>query len=113
MSKINIEITNSFLSQIRKQNLEVFISTQKIRKLDIKIREEADYIYTCERFAKVKNKFEKIEHNQNLSKDIPIVVKVNMLRTYNNESTDYFFIGNKYFNMYNTFEIIKIKGVDI
>lgn len=112
MSHHSIKITDSFLGQCRKQNLILLISTQRIRKLDVKIREECDVIYECEKYAFEDDKFVLIEHNQNLDKKIPVVIKVNITKTFNGERGVYHFLGNKFFDMYDTFEIIKIEGLE-
>jgi len=113
MSKVNIEVTDNFINQIRKQNLELVGTTQRLRKVDIKLREEIDYLYNCERYARIKNTWIKIEHNQNLDKKIPIMIMYSIKHLENDvEQVDYdFFVGNKLFDKYDTFQIIKIKGL--
>lgn len=112
MSSHSIKITDSFIGQCRKQNLILMISTQRPRKIDVKIREEADRIYTCERWVCINGAFSKIEHNQNFSKKTTVMIKVHILSTYDNKEGEYYFVGNKYFDMYDTFQIIKVKGVE-
>jgi len=112
MRKINIEICDGFLSMVRKKFLEVYGTTQLARKVDVRFREEADYIYMCEKYAKINNKYDKIRHNQNLNEDIPICIKMDIYETFSNNKIEKMFIGNKYFNMYDTRQIIKIEGLD-
>jgi hypothetical protein len=111
MSARNINITEGFLSMIRKKNLDVYATTQTPRKVDIRFREESDYIYVCEKYAKINGQFVKITHNQNLSSIIPILIKVNITQSFTGLSVNTCFHANKYFKLYDTNQIIKVKGI--
>jgi hypothetical protein len=112
MSKVNIEITNSFISQVRKQNLELYLSTQRFLKLDIKVRDETDYLYECKKLIFENGVFKTSSINLNLDKKVPIVVSVKITELSTMESKDISFIGNPYFDLYNTKEIVKIEGLE-
>jgi len=112
MSKKNIGVTSSFLSQIRKKNLEVYGTTQRIGKVDKRLRDECDFWYVCDRFVRHGSGWEKVKHNQNLDKNIPILVRVKVTKMYDMTERNYYFLGNKYFNMYDTKEVVKIEGLD-
>ena len=111
MRKINREICDGFLSMVRKKNLEVFGTTQTMRKVDVRFREEADYIYSATRYAFNKGEWFEVMHNQNLSKDVPIMIKLVIQETFSNNVVEISFIGNKYFDLYDTSQIIKVKGI--
>ena len=51
LSKRNTEICDNFLSMARKQNTEIIGTTQTARKVDIRFREEADYVYQCTKYV--------------------------------------------------------------
>ena len=111
MRKININICDGFLSMCRKKQLDVYGSTQLSRKVDVRFREESDYIYVCEKLALLNKKLVKIMHNQNLEKEIDIYIKLDITETYSGNMITKSFKANKYFDMYNTKEIIKIEGI--
>jgi hypothetical protein len=113
MSSVNIEVTDKFINQIRKQNLELVGTTQRLRKIDVKLREEIDYLYNCERWAFLKKQWHKLEHNQMLNPEIPIMIKIvkKHLESDTPVVEDDCFVGNKYFKLYDTMQIIRIKGL--
>lgn len=111
MSKVNIEITNSFISQVRKQNLEFYGSSQRFLKNDIKVRDETDYLYECKKLIFENGTFKSSSSNINLDRKIPVVVSVKILEMSTMESKNISFIGNPYFDLYDTKEIIKIEGI--
>lgn len=117
MSKVNIRICDGFLSMIRKAGLEVYGTTQTLRKVDIRFREEADYIYSCDKYAYMFNdngekKWVHITHNQNLGARIPIKIKMECVETFSDRMIKFQFLGNPLFKLYDTNQIIKIKGLD-
>jgi len=111
LSRVNKEICDGFLSMVRKKNLVVYGSTQYERKVDIRFREEKDYLHICKKYALINGKFQEIIHNQNLPKKIKILVDVDILELFSNNQVSYSFIGNDYFDLYDTKQIIKIKGL--
>ena len=110
---INREICDNFLSMVRKKGLIIFGTTQTERKVDIRFREEKDFLYYCDKFAYVSNQWVQIMHNQNLNKKIKIMIKLQVQEMYSMNITEIFFVGNKYFSMYDTTQIIKIKNIKI
>lgn len=113
MSKTSREICDSFLSMVRKKNLEVYGSTQYERKVDIRFREEKDFFYLCEKYAFINKEWVKILHNQDLSKKIPIMIKVNCQEMFSGNILSNSFLANQLFNLYDSRQIIKIKGLKI
>jgi len=112
MSKINIEITNSFISQVRKQNLELYGSSQRFLKNDIKVRDETDYLYECKKYIFQNGVFQNTHTNENLSVKTPIVISAKITEISTMESHNISFVGNPYFKWYDTKEIIKIEGIE-
>jgi len=113
MSKINIEITNSFISQVRKQNLELYLSSQRFLKIDIKVRDETDYLYECKKWVYQNNAFIPAITNYNMPKKTPIIINVKITELSTMESKEIPFLGNPYFKFYDTKEIIQIEGIEI
>jgi hypothetical protein len=112
MRKANIEITNGFLGMIRKKNVELIGSLQTLRKCDIKVREECDYIIEVNKYARINDVWNEVLHNQDLGIDVPIMIKGVMREMYHNSEKEFYFIGNPYFNLYDSKEIIKIEGLE-
>lgn len=113
MTKISIAITNGFLSMVRKKNLELIGTTQTLRKCDVKLREELDGIIEVRKYAKINNKWSLVMHNQDLPLNVPVLVKGFYREFYDYKETEFSFIGNPYFKLYDSREIIKIEGLDI
>lgn len=111
MRAINIEICDSFLSMARKQNNEVYASTQTMRKIDVRYREEADYIYYCTKFAYLNGKWLEVLHDSLIKPDTPVMIEVRVEETYSGDMIKTAFIGNRYYEMFNTKEIVKINGL--
>jgi hypothetical protein len=116
MSKQNIAICDGFLSMIRKADLDLYGTTQTIRKVDVRFREEADYIYVCDKSALLKRAdghvgWRKITHNQNLNPKTPIKITMNVEETFSGATMKINFLGNPLFKMYDTNQIIKVKGI--
>lgn len=112
MSKQNTEICDNFLSMVRKQGLEIYGTTQTLRKVDVRFREEADYIYVCEKFAYIDRQWVKWLHNENLNPSIPIMIKVEVTETWTGNKLEFSFRGNNYFKLFDTTQIIKVRGLD-
>jgi len=114
MSKTSREICDGFLSMVRKKNLEIYGTTQTERKVDVRFREETDYYYKVKKFvfnARTK-KWIEVLHNQDFSKDIPVIIQAEVLETFNDNTACISIIANKYYTMFDTLQIIKIEGLD-
>ena len=109
MSKDSREICDGFLSMIRKAGLEVFGSTQTKRKVDIRFREETDYLYNATKYAYINYKWELVQHSENLNTDIPIMIKIEVMEMINGNMININFYGNPFFKLFDTKQIIKIK----
>lgn len=111
MSTTSRKICDSFLSMIRKKGLEVFGSTQTPRKVDVRFREEADYFYVATKYAYLNKKWVEVFHNQNLSRNIPIMIKLDITEQFSGTTIQKSFIANEIFSLYDTNQIIKITGI--
>lgn len=107
----NREICDGFLSMVRKKGLEVYGSTQTERKVDIRFREEKDFFYICNKYAYINKKWSEVLQNENLSRNVPIMIKVDIQEQYSGNWIQQGFIANNYFNKYDTKQIIKVVGI--
>jgi hypothetical protein len=113
MSRVNREICDSFLSMVRKKGLELYATTQTARKIDVRFREETDYLYVCSRFAFINGTWKEVFHNQNLPSRIPVMIKLETQEQYSGNWINVSFLANKYYRMFDTRQIIKIKGLTV
>jgi len=112
MSVRSRQICDSFLSMVRKKGLEVYGTTQTERKVDVRFREEKDFLYICKKYGIVNGVIMEIMHNQDLGVNDKIIISLDIIETFSGNSINYSFIGNDYFNYYDTREIIKVEGFD-
>ena len=108
LSKTSRLICDGFLSMVRKKGLDVYGTTQTPRKVDVRFREEADFYYICKKYGLNKGRYEEIIHAENLSKKIPVIIKMEVLETFSGNSLEYIFLGNPYYNFFDTREIIRV-----
>jgi len=121
LSKTNVKICDGFLSMVRKKNLEIFGSTQTTRKVDVRFRDEADYLYQCKKQIMYKNTFVPARHDKEYSLDTDVYIKLTIAEK---NTEDFFtmqeevkyiykrFKANPYYNLYDSKQIIKIEGLD-
>ena len=113
MSIVNRTICDSFLSMVRKKGLEVYASTQTPRKIDVRFREETDYFYVCSRWAYLNDTWSEVMHNQDFDKDVPVMIKLECQEQYSNQWIQISFMGNEYYDKFDTKQIIRIKGLSV
>jgi hypothetical protein len=113
MSDININICDGFLSMVRKKGLEIFGSTQTQRKVDIRFREESDYIYLCEKWAHLKGRWAQVTESEDLDINIPIMISVLACQTFSGSIKKFYFEGNPLYDIYNTRQIIQVRGIKL
>lgn len=115
MSKVNDLITSSFCSQIRKQDLRLYLTTQRIQKIDTRLRSECDFRVQCDRwvFDNKLNKWEHKTYNDGLTpKSALTIIKAKVMDLSKNAFVYDYFIANEYYKMYNSYEIVKVTGLD-
>lgn len=108
IQKRNRLICDGFLSMVRKKKLEVYGSTQTLRKVDVRFREEQDFIYICSKWCYLDGQWGEAIHNYNLPLDVPIMVKLKVIEGFSLQEITISFIGNPYFDMYDSEQIINI-----
>lgn len=111
MSKRNREICDSFLSMVRKKNLTIYGSTQTERKVDIRFREEKDYIHICNKYAYINKKWVECSHNLDLDINVPIMIKSQVQEMFSGGIVTVSFLGNDLFKLYDSRQIIAITGL--
>lgn len=112
MRKISRLIVDGFLSMVRKSDLIILGTTQLDRKVDIRFREEADFIYECSKYAFLEGYWQSVLHSQGFPKDIPIMITVDVQEMFSEKWINFNFIANSYYHLYDTNEIIKISGLE-
>ena len=111
MSKKSIAICDGFLSMIRKKKLEVYGTTQTPYKVDVRFRDEKDYVYLAEKWIYTEGSWQK--DNKDFDKDTPVMIKLKIQDLFNGAEIEYNFLANSYYDMYDTEEIVKIEDVVI
>lgn len=113
LSKRNTEICDKFLSMARKQNTEIIGTTQTMRKVDIRYREEADFLYYCTKYVydETKKKWVESLYIDEFDDKIPVIIDVKMIETTTGEMRSISFMGNPLYYLYDTYQIIKIEGL--
>ena len=106
MSKRSRLICDKFISMIRKKRLQVYMTTQTPRKIDIRIREECDYMFMVKKLGFIRGQWVEILTDE-LEK-IPIKIIVTMIDMIDYKSVEFDFDANQYYNLYDTAEIIDI-----
>lgn len=112
MSSINVNIVDGFLSMVRKRGLEVWGSTQTQRKVDIRFREESDYIYLCEKWAHLNGRWSQVTESSDMSPDTQIMISVLVCQVFSGQIMKFSFAGNPLFKLYSTKQVIKVRGID-
>ena len=112
MSRRSRLIVDGFLSMVRKMGLLVIASTQTERKVDVRFREEKDFLYACNKYAFVNNEWIEVLHNQNLDVKIPIMIHLDIREEFSRNWVAMSFIGNAYFDLFDTTEVVRILGLD-
>lgn len=109
MRSINRKICDGFLSMVRKKGLEVYGTTQYERKVDVRYREEKDYFYYCTKWVNLGNGWK--ETTLEYPKKTPVMIKLDIYDMFSGEKITKSFLANEYFSMYDTRQIIEIKGI--
>jgi len=113
MKKLSIIICDGFMSMVRKKDLDVFGTTQLLRKLDVRIRDERDYTFECFKFVFVNNEWINwIRPDREIPKGSPVMIQVDRYDMQTLEKNTIYFNANDFYNLYDTKEIVKIKGVE-
>ena len=112
LSKQNRLICDGFLSMVRKMGLIVLASTQTERKVDVRFREEKDFLYVCNKYAYINNQWIQVLHDKDLNKNIQIMIHLDIREEFSMQWIAMSFLGNSYFDLFDTREVVKIFGLD-
>ena len=107
------KICDSFLSQVRKQEVELYGTTQLLRKVDVRLREEADFYYECTRYILKDGEHMPVGFADfKIPKTVPTFISVEIYDLYSGQVANFDFHANPYYEHYDTRQIIKIEGLD-
>jgi len=109
LSKTSRKICDSFLSMIRKKGIELYGTTQTPRKVDVRYREEVNFITTCSKYAFLNKKW--VKTDKELNSDIPCIIKTETINIFTSSSKKNTIYANRFYNLYDTNQIIMIEGV--
>lgn len=114
LSKTNRLICDNFLSMARKQNNEIYGTTQTARKVDVRFREEADYVYFCTKYAwdKTTGFWFEVYHDNMIEDNDTILIKIEIEEVYSGHVVSMAFMGNNLYSYFDTKQIVKIEGLD-
>jgi len=112
MKKTSVKIVDSFISQLRKQNIHLYCTTQLSHKVDVRIRDEADIYIECEKYMMINKELVPVLHCQLLDVGVPIVIKMSIKDMFSLKTGTLFFEANEWFCQYDTNEIIKVEGLE-
>lgn len=114
MSKKNKLITSQFLVQCRKQGVLLYVCSQYLRQLDVRVRENADYILFCKKylFDKDNNKVCEAVQSRNYRRDVPIIIEVEWNDIGQDKTAYQYFFGNELYTLYDTREVIHIQDIE-
>lgn len=113
MSKKNDAITTSFCSQLRKQNVTILASSQRLGKIDKRLRSELTFLIECDRYVFQNNQFiYKAYDDRTTDKNTPTFIKCTVTDVNTEQSVKHYFCANEYFNLYDSHEIVIIEGID-
>jgi len=112
-SKRNREICDGFLSMVRKKKLEVYGSTQTTRKVDIRFREERDFLYICTKYYQSEGIFKIALTNYDYPRQIPIMIKLDVLEEFSGNTLTFSFIGNSLFDLFDSTQVIQVRNLEI
>ena len=111
-SKTNKHITKKFLLQCRKMNVLLLFSSQRMRQIDVRCRENTCYVCWCRKL--VWNGLVWIDaiQSKNYPVNIPQKIAINCINMDNAKQKKFSFVGNKYFDMYDTSEIVQMQEIE-
>lgn len=113
MSKKNNIITSAFCSQLRKNNIRLLGSTQRIGKVDRRIRDELTFLVECDRYVYQDNTLKyKAYDDGTTTRNTPTVIKAKVTDINTLKTVNVYFYANEYFKMYDTREIVIVEGLD-
>jgi len=113
MSKKNKLITSQFLVQCRKQGVLLYVCSQYIRQLDVRVRENADYVLFCKKYLynKTDHRVAAAIQSRNYRKGVPVIIEVEWNDIGQDKTAYQYFFANNLYRLYDTREVIKIQDI--
>jgi len=107
-SKTNKLLVKKFIVQVRKQDVTLYTATQLPRQLDVRVRENSDYIIYCKKYALKGTNLIEIVQSEHYPKAIRMIVEVNVIRSFDYKEGKTYFLANTYYDYYDTTEVIQL-----
>lgn len=106
LSKKSRLIVDGFLSMVRKKRLDVLGSTQLERKIDVRFREEKDYLFVCSKFLNVGGRWVECVGARQPSGEV--VIRVDALDCFSQRMRSFAFGANVLYQRFDTDQIIRV-----
>jgi len=109
-SKNNKLLVKKFISQVRKQGVTLYTATQYPRQLDVRVRENSDYIIYCKKYVwdGEEKKILDVVQSEHFKKNVDIIIEVNIIRKYDSKEGIIYFMANPLYDLYDTREVIEM-----
>lgn len=106
-------LVDNFISMSSKQNLTLIFSTQFPQKIDGRISElEKDYNVLCEKYIYDGTKWAQTSKDAHELGNTPTIIAATIEQVYDRKISKLRLIANNYYNLYNRYEIINIRGLE-
>jgi len=106
-------IVDNFISMSSKQGLICIFSTQFPQKIDCRISQlETDYNVLCEKFVYINGEWQQTTKDAHELRSTPTIIQVSIEQVYDGKINKFRLHANKYYNLYNRYEIINIDGLE-
>jgi len=114
MSKNSKELVKKFIVQCRKQGVDLLLSTQRIRQIDVRVRENADFLITLVKwiYDPIQKKLCQAIQSQHYPKDHIIIIEQEVMRLDDGKMRTIYFKANDWYDKYNTREVIRLQEDD-
>jgi hypothetical protein len=106
-------IVDNFVSMSAKANITLVCDTQFPQKIDSRIAElEKDYNVLCEKYILENGQWVQTSKDAKELGDTPTIINVSIEQCYDRKITKLRLHANKYYSLYNRYEIINIRGLE-
>ena len=106
MSKQNKGLVKKFIVQIRKQGVILLCISQQFRQLDVRLRENAEIVIRCKKYALINKRIKEVFQSENFNKDVPIIIETEITNLDTDKTVYKRFIANDYYGLYDTSQVI-------
>ena len=108
MKEPNKTLVRSFIPQIRKQGVTLFLDTQRWNLVDKALRLQAEIWIMCRKVVLINKKWCEVLQSHQYPDDTPVKIEADYTFIDSERSYTKEFIANKYYNMYDTREAVQI-----